>query len=112
MSKEKDVHDSKEGSGDQLRYELAQEFKSLRSIFRDILSSYQANIEADMAACVNLLSTHNLDELPKSAKHMKALRTMLHELQELNVKPRKGRLKDVRRVDEAVASIYTQLFTE
>jgi len=112
MSKEADIQDTKESASDQLRYELAQEFKSLRSIFRDILSSYQANLEADMAACVNLLSTHNLDELPKSARHVKALRAMLHELQELNVKPRKGRLKDVRRVDEAVASIYAQLFGE
>lgn len=92
-----------------LRRNLANEIKSLRTLFKDIVNRYQANLEAEMVACYNILTAKTGDELVESKQNVKDLRTMLATINELKLKPKKGRLKDLRRVDDAVERIYNLL---
>ncbi|HNW59986.1 MAG TPA: hypothetical protein PKI62_09955 [bacterium] len=89
--------------------ELAAELVALRANFVDILSRYQANQEAKLLACIESLSAQSLADPESSQPEEREIVTILEELHELRLKPEKGRLKDVRRIDELVDRIYDRL---
>ncbi len=88
---------------------LARELASLRGQFHDITTRYQANVEAVLVACVNSLSAKESDDLLCGKKSRREWQTLIKAVQEVKLKPQKGRLKDIRRIDELVAEIAEQL---
>jgi hypothetical protein len=91
------------------RQQLVNELGALRGQFHDITARYQANVEALLVACVNSLSTNSSDDLPNSSKNKRELAAMVGSIRELKLKPQKGRLKDIRRIDQLVSEIAEQL---
>ncbi len=87
------------------REQLARELKALRSLFRDIVMRYQTNMEAKILTCVDRLSPSNDEPLSADASNLKTLQSLLSDIENLKLKPRKGRLKDIRRIDAAIEKI-------
>jgi len=92
-----------------IRKELLTEIGALRSQFRDIINRYQTNIEAEMVWCIKSLSESEINDLPKAAKDKNHLTAMIDNIKKLKIKPQKGRLKDIRKIDEMVKSISENL---
>jgi hypothetical protein len=89
-----------------MRQEVINELGALRSLFHDISARHQANVEAVMVACINQLSG---DDLPEAAKSKADLGCLLEKITSLKLKPQKGRLKDLKRVEAAVEEVSTIL---
>jgi hypothetical protein len=96
-------------AGAQGQQDLAAELTSLRANFVDIISRYQANQEAQLLACIESLSAQPIDDQETLHHDEKQVLAILAELQELRLKPEKGRFKDVRRIDDLIDRIYERL---
>jgi hypothetical protein len=92
-----------------VRQELTQEIINLREVFCDILDRYQSNLEAEMIACQNSLASADADEVPAAAMDCKQIKALLAETQGMKLKPRKGRLKDLHRIQNVVELLYSRL---
>ncbi len=92
-----------------VRKELLTEIGALRSQFRDIISRYQTNLEAEMVWCIKSLSESDMDELPKAAKDKSNLISIINAIKKLKIKPQKGRLKDIRKINDIVKEISDNL---
>ena len=93
-----------------LQKNLLEELTSIRGLFTDIMERLQSNIEAEMVACIHILSTDGYgDEKPKLLEDIKQLKMMLLSIQELKLKPKKGRLKDIRRIQDVINTLYAKL---
>ncbi|HPG39694.1 MAG TPA: hypothetical protein PLP19_13095 [bacterium] len=105
----KNPESTKENKNKAYRKELLDEIGALRSQFREILNRYQANVEAEMVWCINSLSSTDPEELPKAAKDKHELTQMLNELHSIKIKPQKGRLKDIRKIDKLITALSEKL---
>jgi hypothetical protein len=85
-----------------MRQEVINELGALRSLFHDISARHQANVEAIMVACINQLSG---EDLPEAATKKTDLSCMLEKITSLKLKPQKGRLKDLKRVEAAADEV-------
>ena len=94
---------------ERLQQELLNEIGNLRVTSRDIISRFQTNLEAQMVWCINTLSVSDEEDLPESLLDPGQLKQMIDMLRELKIKPSKGRLKDIRRIRDAVNELYAQL---
>jgi hypothetical protein len=92
-----------------VRQQLVNELGSLRGQFHDITARYQANVEALLVASINGLSVISTDDLSGCAANKHELQKLVESIKELKLKPQKGRLKDIRRIDKLVAAIAEQL---
>ncbi|MBN2413358.1 hypothetical protein JXQ31_16885 [candidate division KSB1 bacterium] len=92
-----------------IRKELLTEIGALRSQFRDIISRYQTNLEAEMVWCIKSLSETEMDELPKAAKDKSNLLSIINTIKKLKIKPQKGRLKDIRKINNIIKEISDNL---
>lgn len=92
----------------ELRQEVLNEIGNLRVVSRDIISRFQSNLEAKIVWCINSLSNSEEDR-PEAARDKEQLTLMLQVLEEIKLKPKKGRMKDIRRITEAVNLLYAKL---
>ena len=77
------------------------ELRRLRAMFTEIAERYVANAEGEIAAVIETVE----------GKSIPATRVekMLEVVHTLSVKPRKGRRKDLARIDGAIASLRKEL---
>jgi hypothetical protein len=88
--------------------ELVAEISTLRIMFRDIISRFQSNLEAEMVWCINYLSAPE-DEAQNTIKDKHGLEELLKSLRALKLKPQKGKLKDLKKIDAAISLLATRL---
>ena len=93
----------------EIRQELLTEIGALRNQLRDIISRYQANLEAEMVWCINSLAETDINDFPKAAKDKNELTNMLNKIKKLKLKPQKGRLKDIRKINDIIDKISANL---
>jgi hypothetical protein len=98
-----------ESGGRGHQQDLSAELSALRANFVDILSRYQANREAQLLACIESLSEQTHAGMEGVNHDEKRVLAILEEVRKLRLKPEKGRLKDVRRIDELIEKIYERL---
>jgi hypothetical protein len=79
----------------QLRKDLVVGLEHLRSETREITRLYAANLQRDMVQLMDIVNAAG----PAHLKDMKDV------LDEINLKPEKGRLKDLRRIEEGIRSM-------
>jgi hypothetical protein len=91
-----------------IRNELLSEISALRVLFQEIMSRYQANVESEIVWCINNLSSSD-DEAPDIVQNGKALKSLLKAIRDLKLKPKKGRLKDIRRMDKVITDISSSI---
>ncbi len=92
-----------------LQKELLSELSNLRSVFKDIASRYQTSLEAEMVSCINVLAASEEGEKVPALQDKKQLKSMLESVRQLRLKPEKGRLKDIRKIDDTVSNFYAAL---
>ena len=105
--KSKSLKSSKELK--QLTQELIDQVGNLRLMQKDIISRFQSNLEAEIVWCIKNLSLHDSDDRPAILNKKKELEELLDAIQTLKIKPQKGRLKDIRRINDLVNLINTKL---
>lgn len=84
---------SKQNSSDELRQTLFEELRSLRQTVREAGEAFILRKEGEIEALVSYL----LEIRPAQVE--KFGRSWLRESRELSIKPTKGRIKDLRRID-------------
>lgn len=84
---------SKHNCSDELRQTLFEELRSLRQTVREVGESFILRKEGEIEALLN----HLLEMRP--AQVGKFGRSWLRESRDLSLKPTKGRIKDLRRID-------------
>jgi hypothetical protein len=80
---------------------LVLELRRLRAMFKEIAERYAANTEGEIAAVIEVVEGKSLS-VARAGK-------MLEVVRALSVKPRKGRRKDLARIEGAVASLRKEL---
>jgi hypothetical protein len=89
----------------QLARELGLEVHALRAALEESLQSFGLRLQGELAAVSRCLDEGVRGEVGSSLPSSKALGVMLGELRGLKLKPRKGRVKDLARIERAVAAL-------
>lgn len=78
---------------------VAEELAFLRKTFRDLASSYAGQVESEITALLDQVKTdaQSGKKLPAARAH--DLRDMLSLLRNLEIKPAKGRRRDLKKVE-------------
>ena len=90
-----------------VRKELLAQLQHLRTEAKDISRVYLANLQRDIVQLIDFLSegqNHAGRRKSSRAANLILLR-MRKTLEEITVKPEKGRRKDLRRIEQAVRSM-------
>src|SRR5436190_9810093 len=90
-----------------VRKELLAQLQHLRTEAKEISRLYVANLQRDIVQLIDFLN-----EGQNSRKGNSQLSKMKETLDEISVKPEKGRRKDLRRIEEAVRSMRKIAFTD
>ncbi len=84
---------------------VVEELAYLRKTFRDLVQAYAAAIEAEIANVQALLGADSAAKNKLPASRMKDLRDMLMALRSLEVKPAKGRRRDLKKLENVVEEL-------
>jgi len=94
----------KPASADNSLPELAATLRSLRLVAKEIGQNYVASLQADIARLERLLAAR-AHEPPRPAE----LRRLLRLVNTLEVKPHKGRRRDLKAIDKLVSRLGGQM---
>jgi hypothetical protein len=83
---------------------VLEELAFLRRNFREVISQYMAGVEAEMVQITTLVTTEAEKKRPPAGR-IKELRDMLMLLRELDVKPAKGKRRDLKRIETLVGEL-------
>ena len=92
-------------SGEAVREDLMRELKHLRAAVREVGESFILRREGEIETIIGLLATIPAASLKTGAPDW------LHEIRELKLKPAKGRLKDLKGLDELIAVLADQVMS-
>src|SRR5262245_17821791 len=96
-----------------LKKELLAQLQHLRTEAKEIGRLYVANLQRDIVQLIEFLNEEQATTKAKGARNIDPILTQLkEELDSLNVKPEKGRRKDLRRIDDAVRSMRKIALTD
>jgi hypothetical protein len=84
---------------------VIEELTYLRKTFRDLIATYSAGIEGEIAHLHARLSADVAGKKKLPANRLNDLRDMLMTLRSLDVKPAKGRRRDLKRVESVVEEL-------
>jgi hypothetical protein len=87
-----------------IRKELLAQLQHLRTETKEISRLYVANLQRDIVQLIEFLN-ENQEPANKSRTLNPILLQMKETLDAINLKPEKGRRKDLRRVEQAVRSM-------
>lgn len=84
---------------------VAEELAFLRKTFRDLVSAYSAALEGEITNLHTLVSAEAASKRKLPASRTADLRDMLMLLRSLEVKPAKGRRRDLKKVENLVEEL-------
>ena len=93
------IHRDRKTAHDETAEKLINELKYLRSVVRDVGEGFIIRKEGEIEALLN-----SLDALPPRTVHQVS-KSWLKELRNLPIKPAKGRLKDLKRIDSLLEDL-------
>jgi len=89
-----------------VKKELLAQLQHLRTEVKEISRLYAANLQRDIVQLIDFLSeNHTAAKNPNSRATNSILSQMKETLDEITLKPEKGRRKDLRRIEQAVRSM-------
>jgi hypothetical protein len=89
-----------------IRKELLAQLQHLRTEVREISRLYVANLQRDIVQLIDFLNDNQAPAKTKNSRSANAtLSRMKETLDAINVKPEKGRRKDLRRIEQAIRSM-------
>jgi arginyl-tRNA synthetase len=84
---------------------VAEELTFLRRNFRELIATYGANIEGDIARLQAAVSEAAASKRKLPASRVPELRDMLMMLRNFDVKPAKGRRRDLKKIENLVEDL-------
>ena len=88
-----------------IRKELLAQLQHLRTETKEISRLYVANLQRDIVQLIDFLNEHTAATAKKTRVANPVLVQMKDTLDGINVKPEKGRRKDLRKIEQAVRSM-------
>ena len=88
---------------------VAEELAFLRKTFRDLVGTYAAQIEAEIAHLHAAVQADAEAKKKLPASRVSDLRDMLMLLRSLEIKPTKGRRRDLKKVENLIEELRTIL---
>ena len=88
-----------------VRKELLAQLQHLRTEVREISRLYVANLQRDIVQLIDFLNDNQAPAKTKNSRANATLSRMKETLDAINLKPEKGRRKDLRRIEQAVRSM-------
>jgi hypothetical protein len=89
-----------------VKRELLAQLQHLRTEVKEISRLYVANLQRDIVQLIDFLNeNHTTGKNPNSRATNSILSQMKATLDEITLKPEKGRRKDLRRIEQAVRSM-------
>jgi hypothetical protein len=86
---------------------VAEELAFLRKTFRDLASTYTAQMEAEIAHLIAAVHADAESKKKLPGSRTSDLRDMLMLLRSLEVKPGKGRRRDLKKVENLIEELRT-----
>jgi hypothetical protein len=84
---------------------VAEELAFLRKSFRDLVTAYASQIEAEITQLHSTVNTEAESKRKLPASRVHDLRDMLMLLRSLEIKPAKGRRRDLKKVENLVEEL-------
>lgn len=84
---------------------VAEELAFLRKSFKELLSAYATQIEADIAQLQILIAAETDSRKKAPPSRVADLRDMLMLLRSFDIKPARGRRRDLKKVENLVAEL-------
>lgn len=84
---------------------VAEELVFLRKSFKELVAVYAANIEGDIAQLQAAISEETASKRKLPASRVPELRDMLMMLRNFDVKPAKGRRRDLKKIENLVEEL-------
>ena len=100
---------SKKPSRRELALQVSQETAKLRPILKDIGAAFLDRLDGELAILSRGLAGEGLSGEPPSLPRVPILSGMLADVQTLHVKPKKGRLKDLGRIEVLLESLIRRM---
>jgi hypothetical protein len=94
---------------DALAAELALELGRVRSALKEASEQLVARLDGELAALTLYLNGHSLEEEAPVLPPARVLSQMLAEARDLKVKPKKGRVKDMGRIEALLGSLASRM---
>src|SRR5205814_5852238 len=94
-----------------IKKELLVQLQHLRTEAKEISRLYVANLQRDIVQLIDFLNEHTAGTAKKSRVASPVLVQMKDTLDSINVKPEKGRRKDLRKIEQAVRSMRKIAFS-
>jgi len=89
-----------------IRKDLLAQLQHLRTETKEISRLYVANLQRDIVQIIEFLNESNTTGTARKSRSVNpTLAQMKTTLDAINVKPEKGRRKDLRRIEQAVRSM-------
>jgi hypothetical protein len=95
-----------------IKKELLAQLQHLRTEAKEISRLYVANLQRDIVQLIEFLNENESGTAKKSRTANPVLVQMKETLDSINVKPEKGRRKDLRKIEQAVRAMRKIAFSE
>jgi len=95
-----------------VRKELLAQLQHLRTETKEIGRLYVANLQRDIVQLIEFLDEKQTPEVKNSRRTDPIFLQMKETLDSINVKPEKGRRKDLRRIEDAVRALRKIAFSD
>jgi hypothetical protein len=95
-----------------IKKELLAQLQHLRTEAKEISRLYAANLQRDIVQLIEFLNENQSGTAKKSRTANPVLVQMKEMLDTINVKPEKGRRKDLRKIEQAVRAMRKIAFSE
>ena len=89
----------------ELAQQVARELAKLRPVLKNIGTALLDRLDGELAGLANSLNGEGVSGDRPVLPHTPALSAMLTDIQTLKVKPKKGRLKDLGRIEALLESL-------
>ena len=95
-----------------VRNELLAQLQHLRTETKEISRLYVANLQRDIVQLIDFLNEKQLARTKNPGNLDPVLSQMKQKLDNINLKPEKGRRKDLRRIENTVRSLRKIAFSD
>ncbi len=92
-------------SVEELERALEIELRHLRALLREVTANYISVLEADIERVVGAIGHKDRQEKKYLKSRQTEIRDILDRIRALNVKPKKGRRKDIKRIDKLIGEL-------
>src|SRR4030095_15076880 len=95
-----------------LKKELLAQLQHLRTETKEISRLYVANLQHDIVQLIDFLNEKDAPKTKNGRKVDPVFAQVKEKLEAINLKPEKGRRKDLRRIEDAVRSMRKIALTD